>query len=93
MPKLIAFAAVGYTGGTKEFRSTDPDLTMNGDDFLLSSALTITGVWDLYSDVNYTGDHISLNHDGGPDADGAYKDPADWQGIASFHVKSMTASD
>lgn len=43
MPKLIAFSETGYSGTTKEFRSNDPDLTLNGDDFLIKSAIVLSG--------------------------------------------------
>ena len=35
MPKLIAFSEPGYSGTSQGFRSNDPDLTLNGGDFLV----------------------------------------------------------
>jgi hypothetical protein len=92
MPKLIAFATAGFTGSTKEFRSNDPDLTLNGDDFVVASAIVLTNNWTLYDDIGFTGNTISLGDSGGPDADGSYKDYADWQGSVNFHVKSIQHS-
>ena len=43
MPKLIAFSEPGYTGTSQEFRSNDPDLTLNGDDFIIKSAIVLSG--------------------------------------------------
>ena len=90
MPKLIAFSETGYSGTSQEFRSNDPDLTLNGDDFIIKSAIVLSGSWTLYDDVNSAGTSISLGEQGGPDADGSFKDHADWAGDAAFHVKSIT---
>jgi len=89
MAKLIAFDTVGYRGMAKEYQSNDPDLTLNGDDFVLSSAIVVNGSWSLYPEVGYEGLPISLNPQGGPDTDGCYKDYADWSGTGQFHVKSI----
>lgn len=89
MAKLLAFAAAGFTGVNKEYRSNDPDLTLNGDDFVIASAIVLSGTWTLYDDVNFAGNVISLHETGGPDIDGSYKDQADWSGGAPFHVKSI----
>lgn len=89
MPKLIAFSEPDYSGTSKEYRSNDPDLTLNGDDFLIKSAIVTSGSWTLYDDVNSAGNPIGLQEQGGPDADGSYKDHADWSGTAPFHVKSI----
>lgn len=89
MAKLILFNLVGYVNTAKEFRSNDPDLTMNGDDFQFNSAIVASGEWNLYPEVNFQGTPINLGTNGGPDTDGTYKDPADWNGIGVFHVKSI----
>ena len=70
MPKLIAFSEPSYSGTSQEFRSNDPDLTLNGDDFIIKSAIVLAGSWTLYDDVNSSGSSISLGEQGGPDADG-----------------------
>ena len=90
MPKLIAFSETGYSGTTKEFSSNDPDLTINGDDFIIKSAMVLSGSWALYDDVGFAGNTISMDAQGGPDSDGGFKDHADWGGAAPFHVKSIT---
>mgnify|MGYP001449174680 CR=1 FL=1 len=89
MAKLILFNLAGFVNTAKEFRSNDPDLTLNGDDFQANSAIVASGEWNLYPDVNFQGTPISLGTNGGPDADGTYKDAADWQGAGTFHVKSI----
>jgi hypothetical protein len=89
MPKLILFNQVGFINTAKEFRSNDPDLVLNGDDFQANSAIVASGDWTLFPDVNFQGTPISLGANGGPDADGSYKDPADWSGAGAFHVKSI----
>lgn len=88
-PKLIAFSETGYSGTSREFRSNDPGLTINGDDFIIQSAIVLSGSWTLYDDVNSAGTSIALGEQGGPDADGSFKDHADWGGAAAFHVKSI----
>lgn len=90
MPKLIVFSEPGFTGTNKEYRSNDPDLTLNGDDFIIKSAIVLSGSWTLYDDVNSAGNAIGFQEQGGPDVDGSYKDHADWAGAAPFHVKSIT---
>jgi hypothetical protein len=89
MPKLIAFSEPGYSGTSQEFRSNDPDLTLNGDDFIIKSAIVLSGSWTLYDDVLSAGTSIALGEAGGPDADGSFKDHADWGGAVPFHVKSI----
>ncbi len=89
MPKLIAFNASGYVNTAKEFRSNDPDLALNGDDFVLASAIVLSSYWTLFPEPGYQGTPISLSSDGGPDTDGSYKDYADWNGTQNFHVKSI----
>jgi hypothetical protein len=89
MAKLILFNQTGYTNTAKEFRSNDPDLTLNGDDFQFNSAIVASGEWTLFPDVNSQGTSITLGTNGGPDTDGTYKDPADWGGTGVFHVKSI----
>lgn len=89
MAKLIVFSEPGYSGTSKEYRSNDPDLTLNGDDFIIKSAIVLTGNWSLYDDVMNGGISINLTEAGGPDADGGYKDYADWSGTDVFHVKSI----
>jgi hypothetical protein len=89
MPKLIAFSEPGYSGTSQEFRSNDPDLTLNGDDFIIKSAIVLSGSWTLYDDVTSGGTSIVLGEAGGPDADGSFKDHADWGGAVPFHVKSI----
>ncbi len=89
MPKLITFTEVGYNGISKEFTSNDPDLTLNGDDATFKSAIVLSGSWDLYDDVARAGTTMNLTDTGGPDADGGYKDFADWGGATAFHVKSI----
>ena len=90
MSQLIPSSEPGYSGTSQEFRSNDPDLTLNGDDFIIKSAIVLSGCWTLYDDVNSAGTSISLAEQGGPDADGGFKDHADWGGVAAFHVKSIT---
>jgi hypothetical protein len=89
MPKLILFNQVGFMNTAKEFRSNDPDLILNGDNFQSNSAIVASGEWTLYDDVNFQGNQINLGTNGGPDMDGCYKDPADWSGSGAFHVKSI----
>lgn len=89
MPKLILFNQVGYINTAKEFRSNDPDLVLNSDDFQANSAIVASSEWTLYPDVNFQGTPIALGTNGGPDQDGTYKDPADWGGAGAFHVKSI----
>ncbi len=74
---------------SKEFRSNDPDLTLNGDDFQFASAIVISGEWTLYPDANFGGNPVSLGTNGGADADGAYKDVADWGATQAFVVRSI----
>ena len=90
MPKLIAFSEPGYSGIPKEFHSNDPDLTLNGDDFVIGSVIVLSTTWTLWDEVNFQGNPITLTETGGPDTDGTYKDHADWAGAAPFHVKSIT---
>lgn len=92
MAKLIVFSTPGYNGTSKEFQNNDPDLTLNGDDFVVASAIALSGSWTLYPDPGYQGTPISLAREGGPDSDGGYKDYADWTGAANFHVKSIQHS-
>lgn len=77
MPKLIAFSEPGYTGTSQEFRSNDPDLTLNGDDFIIKSAIVLSGSWTLWDEVNQHGYPISLQKQGCPEVAGAYKDHAE----------------
>ena len=92
MAKLIAFAASSYASPTKEYRSNDSDLTLNGDDFVFASAIVTESDWTLYDEVGFTGNSISLSPQGGPDNDGAFRDHADWGGATPFHVKSIQHS-
>lgn len=89
MAKLIVFSGTSYSGQSKEYRSNDPDLAANGDDFVLASAIAIEGSWTLYDAAGSAGTSISLDAAGGPDGDGTFKDPADWSGGAPFHVLSI----
>lgn len=89
MAKLILFNLVGYANTAKEYQSNDPNLTLNGDDFQANSAIVASSEWTLFPDVNFQGTPIQLGTNGGPDADGTYKDPADWGGAGVFHVKSI----
>lgn len=89
MPKLIAFSETGYSGTTKEFRSNDPDVTLNGDVCAINSAIVISGSWTLYEDINSAGNPIGLQEQGGPDANSTYKHHADLTGTAPFHVKAI----
>ena len=66
MPKLIAFSEPGYSATSQEFRSNDPDLTLNGDDFIIKSAIVLSGSWTLYDDVLSAGTSISLSEQGIP---------------------------
>ncbi|MEZ5307190.1 MAG: beta/gamma crystallin-related protein [Pyrinomonadaceae bacterium] len=92
MAKLIVFSAIGFNGTSKEFRSNDPDLVQNGDDFVVSSAIAIEGDWTLFHEPGFAGTSIGLSSSGGPDSDGTYKDSADWDGTGEFHVKSIQHS-
>ena len=74
----------------QEFRSNDPDLRLNGDDFIIKSAIVLCGFSALYDDVKSGGTSMVLGEAGGPDADGSFKDHADWGGAVPFHVKSIT---
>ena len=91
MAKMVAFAQIGFNGNARQFQSNDPDLTINNEDFALMSAIVTDGKWSLYSQTNYTGDRILLNHNGGPDRDGVYKDYGDWHGSGLFRVRSILA--
>lgn len=90
MPRILLFSEAGFTGNVKELTQNDPDLTLNGDDVTFASAIVLSGSWNLYDDINQAGNLISLTDNGAPNADGAYKDHADWGGAAAFHVKSVT---
>lgn len=92
MSKIIAFASSAYVAPNKEYRSNDPDLTLNGDDFVIASAIVATADWTLYDEIGCTGNSITLSPQGGPDGDGMYRDHADWGGSAPFHVKSIQHS-
>jgi len=89
MPKLVCFESPDYNGDARQFQNNDPDLTLNNLDFTLDSAIVVTGSWDLFDQVNYSGTQITLTAAGGPDGDGAYPDHADWQGNGPFDVKSI----
>lgn len=89
MNRILLFTQAGFTGTVKELTQNDPDLTLNGDDIVFASAIVLSGNWQLYDDVNSQGNTINLSEQGGPNADGAYMDHADWGGVASFHVKSI----
>lgn len=93
MAKLIVFRGIAYTGASREYRSNDPDLVANLLDFEFASAISVTGDWELFDEVGYTGNKVDLASDGGPDFDGAYKDPADFEAEAPFHVRSIRFSE
>ena len=93
MAKLLIFAGIGYGSPVKELRSNDPGLTANGDDFIFASAIAVSGNWELFSEVHYGGDRADLRYDGGPDTDGTYKDPVDFESSAPFHVRSVRFSE
>ena len=89
LPKLIVFGDAGYTAPSQEFLNTDPNLVLNETDFVIGSAIAIVGNWTLYDEVGFAGNQITLNQLTGPELDGCFKDYADWQGTAPFHVKSI----
>jgi Beta/Gamma crystallin len=87
--KLIVFSDVGYAGASKEYRSNDPDLAVNGDDFVFASAIVVSGQWTIYNAVSFGGDVITLSDGGGPETDGAYKDYADFAYAGAFTALSI----
>ena len=89
MPKLIVFSGLAFTGTSKEYQSNDPDLTLTGDDFAFNSAIVASGQWMLLDTPGLTGTAITLGDSGGPDADGCFKDAADFGLLAAFHVRSL----
>ncbi len=91
MAKIVAFSDTGFNGKARIIQSNDPDLIINGEDFALQSAIVISGNWSLYSQTSYRGERILLNHNGGPDRDGVYKDYGDWHGSGLFRVRSILA--
>ena len=92
MAEIIVFSERGYSGISKEYRSNDPNLVMNGDDFIFQSAIVLSDDGNAYDEVDYGGNSISLNETDGPNDDGGYKDPADWEGTDPFHIKSLQIS-
>jgi hypothetical protein len=90
--RLICFANTAFNGGSKEFLSNDPDLTITGDDFLFASVIVIEGNWTLYDAVGFGGNAVTISRTSGPESDGVYRDYADWSGAAAFHVKSIQRS-
>ncbi|MCX7561578.1 hypothetical protein OS190_18605 [Sulfitobacter sp. F26204] len=93
MAKLVVFRGSNYTGASREYRSNDPDLVVNLEDFEFESAIAITGDWELFDDLGHSGNKLDLMSEGGPDFDGAYKDPADLPFAGAFHVRSIRHSE
>ena len=92
MPKLISFTVADFGAAATTFQSNDPDLTLNGADVDIASAFVASGSWTLYDQPGFQGTSITLTEAGGPDADGCYRDYADWAGTAIFHVRSIQHS-
>lgn len=90
MPELTAISDPGFSGTYQELRRYDPDLTLNGNDFIPCSTIVLWDSWSLEDESNSAGTSISLNKAGGPDADRSFNDHANWAGTAAFHVKSIT---
>ena len=92
LPKLIVFGDAGYITTSQEFLNSDPNLVLNGTDFVIGSAIVVVGNWTLFDDVGFQGALINLYAFTGPELDGCFKDYADWAGAAPFHVKSIQHS-
>ncbi len=87
--KLITFSDLGFRGSVIIFTTNDNNLLINGQDFEFSSAIAITGNWELFSEPSRGGENIELRTDGGSDNDGTYEDYAAWEGVGPFHVQSI----
>ena len=66
MTDAIAISDPGFSGTFQELRRYDPDLTLNGNDFIPCSTIVLWDSWSLEDESNSAGISISLNKAGAP---------------------------
>ena len=59
-PAIALFRHHHYFGVMQVLNSSNPNLALINFDDLVSSLVITGGVWELYSEVNYTGSNVTL---------------------------------
>ena len=68
-PAIVLFQHHRYFGQMQVNRSSSSNLALIGFDELVSSLVITGGVWEFYSEVNYTGSNVTLGQGLYPNAD------------------------
>ena len=68
-PAIVLFEHHRYFGQMQVINSSNPNLALTNFDDTVSSLVITGGVWDLYSEVNYTGSNVTLGQGLYPDVD------------------------
>ena len=68
-PAIVLFKHHRYFGQMRVIRSSNPNLALIDFDELVSSLVITGGVWEFYSEVNYTGSNVTLGQGRYPNAD------------------------
>ena len=68
-PAIVLFEHHRYFGRMQVINSSNPNLALINFDNLVSSLVITGGVWELYSEVNYTGSNVTLGQGLYPNAD------------------------
>ena len=81
-PAIALFRHHHYFGVMQVLNSSNPNLTLINFDDLVSSLVITGGVWELYSEVNYTGSNVTLGQ-------GLYPTPFFLRSIVNDELTSL----